>query len=215
MNTKINNSNIANKAICLKLNKLWKPVGVGLVSKTLTDMMTGTVMGMDIVYSVNKDGSPNFEEQEYVNPISWDEWLQLPIRDWDIVIHTPRMIIRVPTVVITAKYDKIPEKTFRGAPTKEGIFIRDNGIDAYTGKELDFYNATIDHVIPKNRGGSNTYDNVVLTTKEINNRKGNKLNSEAGLKLLINPHQPKPVKAYNTIKNIRHHDWKNFLIQRY
>lgn len=168
-------------------------------------------MGMDIVYSLNPDGSPNFDEQEYVSPVSWDEWITLPVRDWDIAIHSPKMTIRVPTVIITARYDKIPEKTFKGKPTKEGVFIRDNGIDGYTGKELDFSAATIDHVIPKDRGGSDTYDNVVLTTKEINNNKGNKLNSEVGLTLLVSPHHPKPLKAYNAIRNIRHQDWKNFL----
>ena len=193
-------NNIANKAIVLKLNKLWKPVGVGLVSKTLGDMMTGVVLGMDIVYARNPDGTPNFDEQEYVNPVTWDEWITLPVRDWDIAIHSPKMTIRVPTVIITAKYDKLPEKTFKGKPTKEAVFIRDNGIDGYTGKELDYAAATLDHVIPKDRGGTDTYDNVVLTTKEINNRKGNKLNSEAGLTLLINPHHPKPLKAYNTIR---------------
>ena len=98
-------------------------------------------------------------------------------------------------------------------PTKEAVFIRDNGVDGYTGKEIDYSAATIDHVIPKDRGGSDTYDNVVLTTKEINNRKGNKLNSEAGLTLVINPHHPKPLKAYHTIRNVRHQDWRNFLVQ--
>lgn len=206
-------NNIANKAIVLKLNKRWSPVGVALVSKTLADMMTGTVMGMDIHYAVYDDGSPNFDVQEYVNPVGWNEWINLPVRDWDICIHSPKMTIRVPTVIITAKYDRIPEKTFKGKPTKEAVFIRDNGIDGYTGKEIDYSAATLDHVIPKDRGGSDTYDNVVLTTKEINNRKGNKLNSEAGLTLLVNPHHPKPLKAYHTIRNARHQDWRNFLVQ--
>lgn len=205
-------NNIANKAIVLKLNRLWKPVGVGLVSKTLADMMTGTVLGMDIVYSQNPDGTPNFDSQEYVNPVGWDEWINLPVRDWDLCIHSPKMTIRVPTVIITARYAKVHEKKFKGKPTKEALFIRDNGTDAYTGKELDYENATKDHVIPLSRGGTDTYDNVVLTTKDINNRKGNMLNSEAGLTLIINPHNPKPIKISQTIRKARHQDWKNFLI---
>lgn len=204
-------NNIANKAIVLKLNRRWNPVGVALVSKTLADMMTGVVLGMDICYPLNEDGTPNFEDYGNPRPVTWDEWITLPVREWDLAIHSPRMTIRVPTVIITAKYDKIPEKTFKGKPTKEGVYIRDNGIDGYTGREIDFSEATLDHVIPKHRGGTDTYDNVVLTTKEINNRKGNKLNSEAGLKLVVQPHHPKPLKAYNTIRKIRHHDWKNFL----
>ena len=208
-------NDIANKAIVLKLNRLWKPVGVGLVSKTICDMMTGVVLGMNIVYAMNEDGTPNFDVQEYVSPVSWDEWLTLPARPWDLCIHSPKLTLRVPTVVITAKYSKVHEKKFKGKPTKEALAIRDNLIDAYTGKELEYEEATKDHVIPISRGGTDTYDNVVLTTKETNNRKGNKLNSEAGLTLLINPHNPKPILISHTIKKARHQDWKNFLLKKH
>jgi 5-methylcytosine-specific restriction endonuclease McrA len=205
-------NDIAQKAIVLKLNKLWKPVNVETVSKTICDLMTGVVMAMDIVYSINEDGTPNFDKPEYVNPVGWDQWITLPVRDWDLSIHSTRMKIRVPTVVITVNYSKVHEKKFKGKPTKEALFIRDNGIDGYTGKELDYQEATIDHVIPKDRGGTDTFDNTVLTTKEINNKKGRMLNSEAGLKLLINPHNPKPIKVSYTIRKARHQDWKNFLL---
>jgi 5-methylcytosine-specific restriction endonuclease McrA len=206
------NSNIANKAIVLKLNKLWKPVGVELVSKTICDLMTEVIMAMDIVYATNEDGTTNFDVQEYVNPVNWDEWIKLPVRPWDLSIHSSKMEIRVPTVVITRKYSKIHEKKFKGKPTKEGLAIRDNLRDGYTNEELALELATIDHVVPLSRGGSDTYDNTVLTTKEINNRKGNKLNSEAGLVLLINPHNPKPIMVSHTIRKARHQDWKNFLV---
>jgi len=46
---------IAHKAIVLKLNKRWKPVGVELVSKTICDLMTGVVEAIDIVYALNED----------------------------------------------------------------------------------------------------------------------------------------------------------------
>lgn len=203
---------IANKAIVLKLNRLWKPVGVGTVGKTICDMMTGVVLGMDIVYATNEDGTPNFDVQEYVNPINWDEWMKLPVHPWHLCIHSAKMTLRIPTVIITAKYSKVHEKKFKGKPTKEALFIRDNGVDGYTGKELEYEDATIDHVVPTSRGGSDTYDNVVLTSKEINNKKGSKLNSEAGLKLLVNPHNPKPIKISHTIRKARHQDWKNFLV---
>lgn len=203
---------IAHKAIVLKLNKLWKPVGVELVSKTICDLMTGVIEAIDIVYQMNPDGTPNFEEHEYVNPVSWDEWVKLPVRPWDLSIHSTHLNIRVPTVVITKNYSKIPEKKFKGKPTKEGLFIRDNGVDPYTGQELAYEEATIDHVLPLSRGGTDTYENTVLTTKEINNKKGNKLNSEAGLNLLFKPTQPKAIKVSHTIRKARHQDWRPFLV---
>lgn len=203
---------IAHKAIVLKLNKLWKPVGVELVSKTICDLMTGVIEAIDIVYMTNPDGTPNFDEHEYVNPVSWDEWVKLPVRPWDLSIHSTHLNIRVPTVVITKNYSKIPEKKFKGKPTKEGLFIRDNGVDPYTGQELAYEEATIDHVLPLSRGGTDTYENTVLTTKEINNKKGNKLNSEAGLNLMFKPTQPKAIKVSHTIRKARHQDWRPFLV---
>ena len=203
---------IAHKAIVLKLNKLWKPVGVELVSKTICDLMTGVIEAIDIVYASNPDGTPNFEiEYEYVNPVTWEEWVKLPVRDWDLNIHSAHLTLRVPTVVVTKNYAKIPTKKFRGKPTKEGLFIRDNGVDPYTGRELEYEMATIDHVVPLSRGGTDTYPNTVLTTKEINNKKGNRMNVEAGLTLLFEPTQPKAILVSKTIRKARHQDWKHFL----
>lgn len=207
-------NDIAHKAIVLKLNRNWTPVGVELVSKTICDLMTGVIVAVDISYTMKEDGTPDFDSYEYVNPVDWDTWMTLPVREWDLAIHSSKMTIRVPTVVITQNYSKVPEKKFKGKPTKEGLMIRDGGLDGYTGEVLDPSEATIDHVLPTSRGGTDTYDNTVLTTKEINNRKGNKLNGEVGLQLLVNPHNPKPVKVSHTIKKARHHDWKHFIVKK-
>lgn len=207
-------NDIAHKAICLKLNKHWAPIGVELVSKTICDLITGVIAAIDIVYVMNEDGTPNFNEHEYVNPVDWNAWIDLPVRPWDLSIHSAHMHIRIPTVIITQNYAKVPEKKFKGKPTKEALAIRDNLIDAYTGLELEFETCTKDHVLPLSRGGTDTYDNTVLTTKEINNRKGNRLNSEIGLKLLINPHNPNPILISHTIRKARHADWVPFLVKR-
>jgi 5-methylcytosine-specific restriction endonuclease McrA len=204
-------SDIAERAICLKLNKNWNPVHVETVGKTICDLVTGVIHAMDIGYSTNDDGTPDFSMYEYVNPVGWDEWIKLPVRPWDLSIHSAHMHIRIPTVVIAKNYSKVPEKKFKGKPTKEGLAIRDNLTNAYTGEELDLANSSIDHVVPISRGGTDTYDNTVLTTKEINNKKGNRLNSEAGLTLLINPHFPKPIPISHTIRKARHVDWCHFL----
>lgn len=207
-------NDISTKAIVLKMNKHWKPVGVGLVSKTMCDLMNGVIMALDIEYAINGDGTPNFNVQEYVNPVGWDEWVELEVRPWDLSIHTTSREFRVPTVVITTNYDKVHMKYLTGKPTKEGLAIRDNLIDGYTGKELEYNMATIDHVKPRSRGGTDTYDNTVLTSKEINNKKGNLTVKEAGLNLLINPHNPKPVLISSTIRKARHFDWIPFLTKK-
>jgi 5-methylcytosine-specific restriction endonuclease McrA len=206
--------NISNVACVLKLNKNFMPVGIGVVSKTICDLMTGVIKALDIVYGTNADGTVNFDLTEYVNPVTWDEWIQLPVLDHHLCIHSTKLSIRVPTVVVTTNYSKIHFKKFQGKPTKEALFIRDNGLDGYTGYELEYEFATLDHVHPLSRGGTDTYDNVVLTTKEINNKKGNRLNNEVGLKLLINPRHPRPLPVSHTIKKSRHKDWLPFLMNK-
>lgn len=204
-------NSIAHKAIVLKLNSKWKAIHVELVSKSICDLMSGVVKALDIRYAINPDGTPDFDTQEYLEACDWDKWVTLPVRPWDLVIHSAKLTVRVPTVVITANYNKIHEKKFHGKPTKETLYMRDDGVDGYTGKEIPYEEATIDHIVPKARGGENTYENTVLTDKRTNNMKGHRLNSEVGLKLYVNPHTPKPVAVCKMIRTIRHHDWKTFI----
>ena len=109
-------TNIADKSIVLKLNRNWVRVGVGTVGDTICDLMTGVVTAVDITYPFNDDGSPNFTTYDYIKPVKWEEWVQLPVRPWDLSIKSTKIKIRVPTVVITTKYAKIPEKKFKGKP---------------------------------------------------------------------------------------------------
>jgi 5-methylcytosine-specific restriction endonuclease McrA len=204
-------SDIAQKAIVLKLNCSWQAVQVAVVQDTIIDLVAGVVEALDINYKLREDGLPDTTQYEYVRPVEWDEWITLPIRPWDPVIHTCRMAIRVPTVVITKNYNKMPMKKYKGKPTKEALFYRDSGKDIYTGEELDFDEATIDHIVPRSRGGDDVFENTGLTTKEINNGKGNQLNSEAGLHPHFRPTAPREVPIYRTIRKIRHDDWKHFL----
>jgi 5-methylcytosine-specific restriction endonuclease McrA len=208
-----NYSNISQRPIVLKLNKSWQAVQVAVVQDVIVDLVSGTVQALDINYSIRDDGTPDTSQYEYVNPVSWDEWMQLPIRPWDMVIHSAKMAIRVPTVVITQKYNKMPTKKYKGKPTREALFYRDGGVDIYTGKSLNFEDSTIDHIIPKYHGGKDVFENTGLTTKKINNRKGCKLNSEVGLTPLFSPTAPKEVPMWKTIRKIKHDDWKFFIKQ--
>jgi len=204
-------SDIAQMAIVLKLNQSWQAVQVAVVKDSLVDLATGVVEALDINYVLKADGSPDTSQYEYVRPVQWDEWLTLPVRPWDPVIHTAKMAIRVPTVIIAKHYNKMPMKRYRGKPTKEALFYRDNGKDIYTGEELEYDEATIDHILPVSRGGKDVFENTGLTSKKINNDKGNRLNHEVGLKTRFRPTAPKEVPIWKTIRKIRHADWKFFI----
>lgn len=202
---------IASKAIVLKLNGNWEPVDVALVCDTICDLIMGVVLAIDIVYKINPDGSPDMREKEYVNPVDWDEWIKLPIMPWHQTISSAKMKIRVPTVVIAHRFKKMPMKRFKGKPTKESLMIRDDGRDYITGKKLSWDEATIDHEIPLSRGGKDVHENTGLTTREINNQKGNQLNEEIGVVPVIKPTKIKEIPYSHTIRRMKHPDWRTFM----
>lgn len=209
---------VANKLICLNLNANWQPVGFKTVKDAIVDLCGNDVngkpstMALNIEYEIDENGNPIFNEAKSMTPVSWEEWMTLPIRPWDLTINSPTMTIRVPTVIIATNFNKMPIKTFKGKPSKEGIWHRDQGICQYTGKKLTKDQSTIDHVIPRSKGGEDAWTNMVLCDKSVNTKKGNKMNNEVGLKLRKDPVQPSPTPLYATIKEAKHPTWKHFLI---
>jgi 5-methylcytosine-specific restriction endonuclease McrA len=117
----------------------------------------------------------------------------------------------VPTVIVAANYAKVP--ICRPRFGARGIWERDGGVCQYTGKKLARHEGNIDHVIPRSRGGASSWDNCVLSHREVNERKADRLPQEAGLRLLRKPAIPRPVPACALIRN--HHairDWQKFLV---
>jgi 5-methylcytosine-specific restriction endonuclease McrA len=210
---------IENKLICLNLNANWQPIGFKTVKDAIVDLCGCDVGGkpatlaLDIDYNIDDFGDPILTEPKTMNPVSWTEWLSLPVRPWDLSINSAHMKVRVPTVIIAVNFSKMPVKQFKNKPSKDAIYVRDGGIDQYTGKKLDRNIATVDHVIPRSKGGGDTWENLVLCSKDINSKKGNRFNNEVGLKLLKNPTTPQPVPVYALIKDARHVDWQHFLIK--
>jgi 5-methylcytosine-specific restriction endonuclease McrA len=217
--------NIINKLIVLKLNKAWQPVGYSTVGRAIVDLAGGlSARALDIDYEKNEAGEYVLDEYgapvgnpTIMNPVNWDVWLTLPVRPFDEVVHYGsdengnRKQMRVPTVLIAKNFNKMPMKTFRGKPSKEAIWIRDNGTDQYTGKRLRREDATIDHVLPQSKGGRDTWENLVTTHKKVNSEKGNRLNHEVGLTLIKKPTAPHPVPLSATIRDVKHPTWKPFL----
>jgi 5-methylcytosine-specific restriction endonuclease McrA len=77
---------------------------------------------------------------------------------------------------------KVPPKTRK--PNRKNIFERDKAKCQYCTKTLTFAKSTVDHVVPRSRGGKNTWSNLVLCCANCNTRKGSMTPSEAGMTLL-------------------------------
>lgn len=203
---------IENKVIVLKLNALWQPVGLGLVWKSVVDLAGGmNSLALDIEYAMQPDGSPDFEHPTRITPMTWEEWITVPVREWDLALHSPNLTIRVPTVLVAKNFKDMPIRRYGGQPNFYQVWLRDKGIDQYTGQALRESEASMDHVVPRSRGGPHTWSNVVLSGRALNWKKGNRLNSEVGLRLIRKPEEPRPIPASALLKDIRHPDWTPFI----
>jgi len=189
-----------------------KTVKDAIIDLCGSDNNKPTSLALDIDYELDANGDPIMSEAKSMNPVSWSEWMLLPIRSWDLTISSVNRIYRVPTVIIATNYSKMPVKYFKGKPSKDAIYNRDNGICQYSGKKVDRHSATVDHIVPRSKGGADSWTNLVLCSKDINSKKGNKTNSEAGLTLLKAPIAPQPIPVYALIKEAKHEDWKHFLM---
>lgn len=95
---------------------------------------------------------------------------------------------------------------------KRILYNRDNWSCQYCSKKLGYNSVTIDHIIPKCRGGRTTWRNCVVCCKQCNKNKGAKLPDEANMKLISQPSEPRIVHFWNlNDKKDWHEDWDTFI----
>jgi 5-methylcytosine-specific restriction endonuclease McrA len=172
--------------------------------------MTGEMpaMAFDLDYQI-VNGRPDYSQVTHRRLVAWDEWITLKIRPCDAVIETARGWLRAPTVILAPTYDQMPDVLPK--LSARSIYERDNWICQYSSRRLRPQEANIDHVIPRDRGGSSTWSNMVTCDRQINSWKGNRLNHECGLKLIRRPRHPLGFKRCALIRRPRHPDWLPFL----
>jgi 5-methylcytosine-specific restriction endonuclease McrA len=191
-------SDILNKTIVLVLNRNWQAINIRTPQDAFCQMATNVATALEI------DG------KEHIRPVTWNEWITLPIRDGDNAVRTVRGAIRVPTVIVAVNFAKVPKK--RPKLCARTIRERDGNRCQYTGALLRPDEGSLDHVVPRSRGGPDTWENLVWSSKQVNTRKGNRLPHEAGLKLLKAPRAPKELPVSALIRNAHGvAEWKLFL----
>ena len=94
----------------------------------------------------------------------------------------------VPAVIRLLSFDSVPKS--KVSYSKRSVLERDRFTCQYCGRKLSFGDATIDHVIPRCKGGRSTFDNTVTACGNCNRKKADKLPEEARLKLLSFPRKP-------------------------
>lgn len=177
-----------NKLCVLELNKSWYPIGLKTPKKVFENFVTGNLFGLHMDWSEDDIKNEDYSNPTDLRPMTWDEWIQLPVRDFDLSITTANMTIRIPNIVICSHFNQIITKPPK--LSKKNIMLRDNFTCQFTGIQYDKKELNIDHIIPKSKGGKNTWENLVTCHKSINTKKGDKSMDEAKLKLIRTPYKP-------------------------
>ena len=102
------------------------------------------------------------------------------------VMHSERLALPAPSVVRLSRYVRVPYRTHVGL-SRRAIFARDGGRCAYCKAAAE----TIDHVLPRSRGGRHAWENVVAACARCNHTKGDRTPAELGWRLHVNPVAPK------------------------
>lgn len=192
--------NILNSGV-LVLNKSWMPIRVQNLRRAISKVTNNRA---------------KFVDPETFLLYSWEEWLKsfaIPNKDTENldyeIIRSKNFSFKKPFVAVCTKYNKIPNTHLK--LTKRNLLIRDHFKCMYSGEKLSYKTATVDHVVPKSKGGKTTWDNLVICSFEVNIKKANRTPEEAGLKLLKIPKKPQWSPVYEMIHKSRSKYWGKFI----
>ncbi len=105
-------------------------------------------------------------------------------------LRSERMRMERPCVIRLVRYVRVPRDVRRRKITRKAVLARDAYTCQYCGREQG--GLTVDHVIPRSRGGSSAWDNIVAACAPCNRKKGNRLPNEASMPLRAHPKAPGP-----------------------
>jgi len=116
---------------------------------------------------------------------------------------------RLPAVIIL---NRIVKFRFNGMiPNRVNLLWRDGNQCQYCTKKFSVKELTLDHVIPKSRGGRNTWENLVIACKKCNQKKGAKIPQEIGMYPIRKPTKPQ-LSVLKAVSETQVSDlWKNYL----
>ncbi len=183
----------------LVLNRLWQAVNVCTARRALTLLFEGRAQ------VVLESGAGSFETYNFT------EWRHFSRQcDGDPCIRTVSFRIRIPQVILLVMFDRLPKKEVK--VTRHNIFERDKNTCQYCGRQFDRKDLNLDHVIPRDRGGPTSWENIVCSCVECNTRKANQTPQETGMHLIRKPKRPKwrPFVQVN-IGLPCHESWKHFV----
>lgn len=143
----------------------------------------------------------------------FDDWAELTPPVGEPAIYTPLFRFRVPEIIVLTRYNGFPRRSV--AFSRRNIYRRDDYTCQYCGARPGSELLSIDHVVPRSRGGTSTWENCVLACLSCNKRKANRTVEQAGLALARMPQPPAWNGALEVTMGRRKASWEKFISDRY
>ena len=188
---------------CLVLNKSWSPVGTVSLQRAVI-----------MLFSTYKTGEP---KARIIDPVSyqtfsWEDWSRIKPLVEEEFIQGANIVYKIPEVILLTRYEKLPQPKIHFS--RRTLYKRDEMTCQYCGSRPGSSELTIDHVLPRSKGGSTSWENCVLACIDCNSHKADRTPSEAKMKLLSEPKKPRThLFRYETLKPVR--SWEAFLGEAY
>jgi len=159
------------------------------------------------------------EDERYAT-YDWDSWKEVatardefPTQDYDWV-QTVSLRIPVPKVIRLFRFDRVPSRQVKF--NRRNLYARDENTCQYCGKRFPTPELTLDHIIPRSKGGAANWTNLVVACVKCNARKGGRLLHQTGMKLLRPAAAPRRSPLITLkIRSPRYKTWERFLSEAY
>ncbi|MFB3893860.1 MAG: HNH endonuclease [Phycisphaerae bacterium] len=131
--------------------------------------------------------------------------------DW---VRCVRFELAVPRIVRLLFYDRLPRQPVKF--NRRNIFARDGNRCQYCGRKFPSPELSLDHIVPRSRGGDTSWTNIVCCCVDCNVRKGGRTPHEAHMRLIAEPVKPRrsPVITLR-LNSAKYASWKQFLDTAY
>jgi hypothetical protein len=157
----------------LALNRFFQPVQITTARRAFL-LLFG-----EVAHAIDDTGESH----------DFNAWRRLPVRDDDDAMPIVGGALRVPRVLHLRRYDRVRRPTVR--LTRRNVMLRDAHQCQYCSRRPPVRDLNIDHVVPRSRGGVDSWENLVTACRVCNLRKGWRTPDEAGMRLIRSPATPR------------------------
>ena len=185
----------------LVLNRRWTPIRTAPVQEAIGLVAKGTAMIIE---------PESFEAHDLT---SWNDVSRILARVGEGLIRSPRLALVPPEVILLKTYEGEGGRAV--VFSRKNLFKRDRYTCQYCGIQPGPEELTVDHVVPRSRGGTSTWENCVLACVECNKRKADRTPAQAGLKMRKTPRKPSWKALVQVPARDRRESWDKFLSRAY